>query len=290
MSIATDVRAYADLALEQGKAALNQAGSAAGLANKRLTADAGKPVLVALGAADLIAETLGKQTEALGKRAENLGKRVESLPELPAAAAGNLAKAQEGGKALLDRAQDDAMARMSELRERLDAGLETLRSLPSLPEIAAGTTIGYLDNARRTYDKLTARGEARLADLRKDPRVGRLLGDLDQATAALNARIAPVVRSVRTEVAEELDSAAENLDSAAEAVRDADLGEPTAARPRRARTTAATSGSNHTAKPRARKAPAAKSGTARKSTAAKTSTPTSTTAKTTTRKTAASKA
>jgi hypothetical protein len=228
MSIATDVRAYADLALEQGKAALSQA-------NKRLATDAPKPVLAALGAADLLAEALGKQAEALGRQAESFGKRVESLPELPAAAAGNLAKAQESGKTLLDRAQDDALARLGELRERLDASLESVRSLPSLPVIAAGTTSGYLDNARQVFGGLTARGEARLADLRKDPRVTRLLGDLDGTASALNARIAPVLGSVRSELASD-------LDSAAEAIKDSEGG---------------------SAKPRARKAPAAKSTSAR---------------------------
>ncbi|HST48580.1 hypothetical protein [Jatrophihabitans sp.] len=222
MSIATDIRAYADLALEQGRAALNQAGTAAGTANKRLAADAGKQVRVVLGAADLLAETVGKQVEALGKQAEHLGRRMESLPELSAAAAGNLAKAQESGKALLDRAQDDALARLGELRERLDAGLETVRSLPSLPVIAAGTTSGYLDTARQAYGRLTARGGARLADLRNDPRVGKLLGELDAASAALATRIAPVLGAVRSEVVSDLDSAAEKIENI-------DLGENAAA-------------------------------------------------------------
>src|SRR5919107_3954816 len=66
MSIATDVRAYADLALEQGKNVLSQAGAAVSTANKRLAADAPKPVLAALGVADLVATTVAKQADLLG--------------------------------------------------------------------------------------------------------------------------------------------------------------------------------------------------------------------------------
>jgi hypothetical protein len=255
MSIATDVRAYADLALEQGKAVLNQAGTAAGNANKRLAADAGKPVLVTLGAADLLAETVGKQVEALGKQAEHLGRRMESLPELPAAAAGNVVKAQESGKALLDRAQGDALARLSELRGRLDAGLETARSsLPNLPEIAAGN----LDNARQAYDMLTARGQARLADLRKDPRVGKLLGDLTEAAAALNARIAPVLGSGRPEVTPDLDAAVETI-------KNTDFDELAASQPD---LTTDVSAADVPVKPRARKAAKSAARPAKSATAA----------------------
>ena len=219
MSIATDLRAYADLALVQGRAALNQAGQAAGTANKRLSADAGKQLRAAVGVADLLAETVGKQVEVLGRR-------MDTLPELPAVAAGNVVKAQESGKALLDRAQDDALARLGELRERVDAGLDTVRSLPSLPVVAAGTTSGYLDTARQAYGRLATRGEARLAELRKDPRVGKLFGELDAASAAVTARIAPVLGTVRTEVASDLDSAAET-------VRNIDLGPDAGRTPRK---------------------------------------------------------
>ncbi|MDQ1743760.1 MAG: hypothetical protein QOE23_2099, partial [Pseudonocardiales bacterium] len=186
MSIATDVRAYADLALEQGKSALSQAGTAVVNANKRLATDAPKPVLAALGVADLVADTLGKQAEALGKQAGHLGKRVESLP---ADAAGNVVKVQETSLALLNRTQDDAIARFAELRDRLDTGVGTVRALPQLSVVAAGTTTVYLSNARQVFGKLTARGEARLADLRKDPRVSKLLGEVDEAGTAVGARL-----------------------------------------------------------------------------------------------------
>jgi hypothetical protein len=180
MSIATDVRAYADLALEQGRLVLSQAGAAVSTANKRLAADAPKPVFAALGVADIVAETVTK-------RAGTVGKRVETLP---ADAAGNVVKVQETGKALISKTQDDALARLNE--------------------------------AKQVYGKLTARGEAKLTELRNDPRVTRLLGDLDEVSTAVQARIAPVLSSVRSEVVP-------YLDSAFDAVKDADLGESAAA-------------------------------------------------------------
>jgi hypothetical protein len=187
MSIATDLRAYADLALEQGKAVLNQAGAAVTTANKRLAADAPKPVFVALGVADLVAETVTKRAETVTRRVETVGKRVETLP---ADAADNVVKVQETGKALISKTQDDALARLSD--------------------------------AKQVYGKLTARGEARLTELRNDPRVTRLLGDLDEVSTAVQARLAPVLSSVRSEVVP-------YLDSAFDAVKDADLGESAAA-------------------------------------------------------------
>jgi hypothetical protein len=212
MSIATDVRAYADLALEQGRSALSQAGSVVTNANKRLAADAPKPVLAALGVADMVAETLSK-------RAGSVGKRVESLP---ADAAGNVSRVQETGKALLSRTQDDAAARLTELRDRLDTGVDTVKALPALSIAAASTTTVYLTNAKQAYGKLTARGEARLAELRTDPRVTKVLDELDEVSSAIQARIAPVLGSARSEVLP-------YLDSAVDAIKDADLGEPASA-------------------------------------------------------------
>ncbi len=292
MSIATDVRAYADLALEQGKSALSQAGTAVVNANKRLATDAPKPVLAALGVADLVADALGKQ-------AGYVGKRVESLP---ADAAGNVVKVQETSMALLSRTQDDAIARLTELRERLDTGVDTVRALPQLSVVAASTTTVYLSNARQVFGKLTARGEARLADLRKAPRVSKLLGEVDEAGTAIGTRL----DSVRSEVVP-------YLEGAVETIKDADLGEPAPRRrsstrrststprsPSRpaARTSTGTrkstgSGTGDTtartapaAKSTARKAPAAKS-TARKAAEASTTARTAPAAKSTARKAAA---
>ncbi|HEV2887488.1 MAG TPA: hypothetical protein VGX49_11290 [Jatrophihabitans sp.] len=296
MSIATDVRAYAELALQEGRRQLSQAGTAVANANKRLATDGPKPVLAALGVADMVAESLGKQAEVFGKRVEALGKRVEALP---ADAVENAAKAQETGKALLNRTQDDALSRITELRERLDVGVDSVRALPMLSVTAASTTTVYLSNARHVFDKLAARGEVRLAELRNDPRVTRVLGDLDEASTALQARLAPVLGSVRSEVVP-------YLDSAVDAIKDADLGEPAEA-PRARRTSgtrqstsasrrsttgttsasagrtarstaakragAAKSGADTATKAAARKAPASKS-TTRKAPVAKTGTTT----------------
>ncbi|MDQ1722034.1 MAG: hypothetical protein QOI26_1768 [Pseudonocardiales bacterium] len=257
MSIATDVRAYADLALEQGKSALTQAGSVVHNANKRLAADGPKPVLAALGVADLVAQSVGK-------RAGIVGKRVESLP---VDAVGNVARAQETGKALLSRTQDDALARITELRGRLDAGLESAKSLPTaLPAAAASSTSGYLDTAKHAYGMLTARGEAKLADLRKDPRVSKFLGELDDASSAIQARLAPVLGSVRSEVVP-------HLDSAFDAIKDADLGEPAVAphsgRNSSAGTRRSTASRTAASRPAGSRAAGRATPTSRKSTAAK---------------------
>jgi hypothetical protein len=250
MSIATDVRAYADLALEQGKNVLNQAGAAVSTANKRLASDAPKPVLAALGVADLVAATVTRQAELLGKRVETL----------PADAAENVARVQDTGKSLISKTQDDALARITELRNRLDTGVDSVRALPMLSVTAASVTTVYLSNARQVFDKLTARGEARVAELRTDPRVTRVLGDLDEASSALQARLAPVLGSVRSEVVP-------YLDSAVDAIKEADLGEPApqpnrTSSPARRRSTGSRAASGTTS--------AASRGTAAKRTAAST--------------------
>jgi hypothetical protein len=63
MAIATEVRAYADAALQQGKTALNQASTAVNTATDRvieLVEDAPKPAFAVLGAADLAIESVAK--------------------------------------------------------------------------------------------------------------------------------------------------------------------------------------------------------------------------------------
>lgn len=175
MSIATDVRSYADLALAQGKTALNQAGTAVASANKRLVADAPKPAYAALGAADLVASTVTKRVEALP---------VEALQ--------NASRAQQTSRSLIARTQDDALAKLTGLRDRLDAGLE---SVSTLPLIARNTTEGYLSTAKDLYGKLTARGEAKAAELRKDPRVSKLFGQVNDAAGTVQGTVSPVVKS-----------------------------------------------------------------------------------------------
>jgi len=64
MTIATEVRAYADAALKQGRTALNQASTAVNTATDRvveLVEDAPKPAFAVLGAADLAIETVAKR-------------------------------------------------------------------------------------------------------------------------------------------------------------------------------------------------------------------------------------
>ena len=87
MSIATDVRSYADIALAQSKAALSTAGNAAVLVNKRLVADAPKPAYAALGAADLVATAVTRRVESLPTDAvSNVGRVQQTIGTLPAVA------------------------------------------------------------------------------------------------------------------------------------------------------------------------------------------------------------
>jgi len=182
MSIATDVRNYADLALEQGRTALIQAASLVTTANKRLVADAPKPAYAALGAADLVAATVTKRIEAL-----------------PSDAVANASKAQEGGKALLSKAQQDAVTRVSELRERIDAGIGNVKSIQTWPLVKLTTEV-YLDTAKRLYGQLTARGEARAAELLNDSRLSRVIGDVGDDVAPLARSAFDTARNVAADV------------------------------------------------------------------------------------------
>ncbi len=186
MSIATDVRTYADTALAQGKTyadtalaqgktALTQASTVVASANKRLITDAPKPAYAALGAADLVASTVSKRVEAL-----------------PTEAVQSVGKAQQTSRTLLARSQDDAIARLTELRTQLNAGLGTVSTLPA---VAKNTTEAYLSTAKDLYGKLTARGEAKAGELLKDPRVSKLLGQVNEAADAVQGTVAPVVKS-----------------------------------------------------------------------------------------------
>jgi hypothetical protein len=185
MSIATDVRYYADTALAQGKAALSNAGTAAVLVNKRvnqrLIADAPKPAYAALGAADLVATAVTRRVEAL-----------------PTEAVDNVSRVQQNSRTLISRTQNDAIARLQDLRGRLDSSLE---SVSALPVVARNTTEAYLSTAKDVYGKLTARGEAKAAELRKDPRVSRLLGQASEVAGSVQSTVSPVVKSAFDAVA-----------------------------------------------------------------------------------------
>jgi hypothetical protein len=242
MSIATDVRSYADTALAQGKAALSNAGNAAVLVNKRLVADAPKPAYAALGAADLVASAVSRRVEAL-----------------PAEAA---------------RTQNDAIARLSELRDRLDT---SLGSVSGLPVFARNATEAYLSTAKELYGKLTARGEAKAAELRNDPRVGRLFGQVGEVAGSVQSTVSPVVKSAFDAV--ESMSPVQAKSAARPAARKAASAAGSATRNTSTRvahtstTAKSTTARSTTAKSTTAKSPATKSaaakGSATKSTAAK---------------------
>jgi hypothetical protein len=204
MSIATDARTYADSAVAQGRSALahagtalGQAGIALGAVNRRLLADAGKPVYAALGAADLVAASVTKRAE-----------------ELPADAVQGLAKAQHTGQALIARAQNEAASRLGDLRGRFAAGRQTVGTLPDTARVAGegyltvakSASESYLQTAKGVYASLTDRGEARAAELRKNPRLAKLLGQAGEAVGAaageVRDTVAPVAKSAFDKVAE----------------------------------------------------------------------------------------
>ena len=173
MSLATDARTYADLAVAQGKTALTQATQLLAAANQRLVTDAPKPAYAALGAADLAVATLTKRVE-----------------DLPVDAVNGVTKAQQTSQTLLARAQSEATAKLTELRTRVGDGLETVTALPTTAKTTGETYLnaavaagqGYLTVAKGVYSSLTDRGEAKAAQLQKDPRVAKLFGQLSDVT------------------------------------------------------------------------------------------------------------
>lgn len=214
MSYNNDVRDYADAALNQGKAAIGQgrvaveqAAAAAGVAVEQASTVAAsvvenatkrfnstlklrptnvtEPAYAAVGAADLVAETLTK--------------RLESLP---ADVLTNLTKLSESGRARLNKAQVEAVKRVVELRARFDAGLASAKDLRSadLSAKAKGVSDGYLALAKSVFDTLASRGETRVDELRHEPRVTRLIDDVNGATDSIEARVRPVVESVEARV------------------------------------------------------------------------------------------
>ena len=97
----------------RSRTALGQAGIALGAVNRRLVAEAPKPVYAVLGAADLVAASVTKRAE-----------------ELPTDAAQGVNKAQQTGQALIIRAQTEAACRLGELRGRIASGRQVVTTLP----------------------------------------------------------------------------------------------------------------------------------------------------------------
>ena len=187
MSIATDARNYADLAVTQGKTALTQASQLVAAANRRLVADAPKPAYAALGAADLVAAAVTKRVE-----------------DLPVDAVNGVSKAQQTSQTLISKAQTEATTKLAELRSRVEDGIDIVSSLPTTAKntgenylsaaVAAGQ--GYLTVAKGVLASLTDRGETKAAQLQDDPRVAKLFGQLADAGDA----VAPAAKSAFDDV------------------------------------------------------------------------------------------
>jgi hypothetical protein len=207
LSIATDARAYADAALEQGKSVLSQATNAVNAATDRVVElveeEAPKSAFAVVGAADLAVETVTKRVEAF-----------------PSETAINVAKAQESSKALLSKAQTEALNRLYELKAKIDAGLESARGLRSVnvSDAAKGASDLYVSTARNMYETLTARGEARVAELRKDPRFAKFLDDVNDAAESVQSTLSPVVDSVQSTLSPVVDSVQSTLSPVVDSV------------------------------------------------------------------------
>jgi hypothetical protein len=193
MSIASDVRSYADAAQELGKSVLNQATAAVSTTNKRLvsdlpsslrTAPVAAPAYAAVGAADLVAASVTKRAASVTKRAETVTKRAE---ELPSEAVAGLNKASETSRARVSKAQDEALSRIHELRTRFESSVDSAKELRpvDLQAKAKATTDGYLAVVKNLFETLTARGESVVTDLRRDPRLAKFLGEVNSAAEAV---------------------------------------------------------------------------------------------------------
>jgi hypothetical protein len=283
MSKATDIRAYADAALEQGRTVLTQAGAVVAGANKRLAADGPKPAFAAVGAADLVAESVTK--------------RVETLPT---DAIATLTKAPSATKARFAKAQSDALTTIVELLNRMDAGVESAKSLRGVDVQgkAKDTAEGYVALAKSMFNALTARGEAKVADLRKDPRLAKVVADLreDPRLAKFLAEVSDVAGTVHSKVAPVLTQVEAGVDQVIVSVRSASpvkvATKPAPSQRASAKTTSAQPATARKSAPR-KSAPtksAPTKATARKATASKAASRTAGAAKSTARKAPAKKA
>lgn len=178
MSLATDVRSYADQALEQSRTALTQAQAALADAPKRIVEEAPKPAYAAVGAYDVVTEILTK--------------RVETIPA--------------DTKAYVSKTQSDLVAKVSDLRARLESQLESAKSV-DLQAKAKDATASYkssLESYRTTvtekYEDLVSRGEAKVAQLRKNPRLVKLVDDVEDVVETAQAKAKPVFEQVEAAV------------------------------------------------------------------------------------------
>jgi hypothetical protein len=88
---------------------------------------------------------------------------------------------------------EDAPKPLFALLGAADLAVETVAK--RLPK---GATDAYRSSAKDVYGTLTARGEAKIAALRSDPRLAKLRGDVSGAAETLQAKVAPVIDTVKS--------------------------------------------------------------------------------------------
>lgn len=204
MSIVTDARSYADAAIEQGKTAFVQASTVVSGVIDELPAlrpaSVTESAYAALGAADLLASSFSKRVEAW-----------------PAETVATATKVQETGKARLSSAQEEAVAKVAELRGKFDARVASLKTVrpADLQGKARSVTGAYVSTAKGVYDTLAARGETRLAELRTDPRFTKVVGEVTPVVDQVLARVRPVVDQVEATVSPVVDQVLDTVKAAA---------------------------------------------------------------------------
>jgi hypothetical protein len=196
MSMISDARSYADLALSQAKSAINQgktalsqgraaATGAVSAANRLIASaiesavesisvsDLAAPAYVWIGAADLVTQAVAGHVETL-----------------PLDAAGTASKLREVGRSRASKAQADALTSVIDLRERFEASVDNARALGTARRQAQAraaakqAAAAYIAAARELYGTLSARGEARVAEvleLTADSRLVKLVSEVGSA-------------------------------------------------------------------------------------------------------------
>ncbi len=259
MSLATDVRTYAEIALEQGKHFVDQA-------QGRLTNVRGEARDYASAAAEDAKHFAGSFAELARKQAfavigasdaavAAVTKRVEELP--------NEARANtEKVVGTANRSIAKAGNSVGSVQERAQAFAANAKGLDPADgvKVAKTTVEGVLFQAKATFDALAQRGERLTAQLSRDPRVGRVVKLVDRTEDEVLAAAAKPARKRSAQKAQATKATARRSAAAkAAAKKPATKRTPAKASARTARSTSARTGAarkSTAAKTSARKAPA----------------------------------
>ena len=198
MSITTDLKGYADAAVETGRSVINAGfGQSRAVVNERLTkvrttldetidgagARAGSLAETATGAGTQVLDRARYDVyAAVGAVDAVVTGLVTRLQELPSDAARTVAKAQNTATDAADKVQGRVQSVLGKANETVGTAQKTA------DDVRTGAIIGKTRESAEEYRKqveqtyaarradLHARGEAVVTELRKDPRVVRVAG------------------------------------------------------------------------------------------------------------------